>query len=132
MPPALYALAIFWIRSCIHVWVSPDHNPPIYASHIDGMTGANHHTQFLFIEMGISQIFCLDWPQTTILPISTCQVARILGLQVWTIALGLLNPFFQFFFFSFFQFLTRLIWTTYFLFFFSIYLEIKRSKVHYL
>jgi hypothetical protein len=48
------------------------------------MTGVSHHTQPL-VEMGgagVSGTFCMSWPQTAIFPISTSQVAKIMGLNL--------------------------------------------------
>jgi hypothetical protein len=55
-----------------------DHNSPIHASQILGMTGIHYCTWFL---LGVSWNSCLGWPRTTILPISTSQVARIIRVS---------------------------------------------------
>jgi hypothetical protein len=34
-----------------------------------------------FVEKGVSLTFCLGWPQITILPTSTSQVAEIIGVS---------------------------------------------------
>jgi hypothetical protein len=39
-----------------------------------------------YLEMGVSQTICPDWPWTLILPISTFQVARIIGMSHWHLA----------------------------------------------
>jgi hypothetical protein len=44
--PSLIALAIFQIGSRVCPQACLDHVPPVFASHIVGMTGAHHHTQF--------------------------------------------------------------------------------------
>jgi hypothetical protein len=50
------------------------------------MIGAHDHAQIIGWD-GISRTFCLGWPQTMILLISTCQVATITGMnhraQLW-------------------------------------------------
>jgi hypothetical protein len=53
---------------------------PVLASHVARMTGMYHCVQLL-VEMGVSWTFCLGWPQTMILLISTSQVARIIGMS---------------------------------------------------
>jgi hypothetical protein len=45
MPPALFTLVIFLIRSHFYAQTSLDLDPPIYAFHIPGMTGKCHHIQ---------------------------------------------------------------------------------------
>jgi hypothetical protein len=35
---------------------------------------------------GVSQTVCLGWPQTTSLPVSASQVARITGVSPWHLA----------------------------------------------
>jgi hypothetical protein len=50
----------------------------ISASHI--VWGACHHTQLLF-EIGVLLIFLPVWPPTLFLPISSCQVATIIGMS---------------------------------------------------
>jgi hypothetical protein len=45
IPPALFALGIFQIRSHISSWTSLDCNPHIYTSCIAGMTGTYHPCQ---------------------------------------------------------------------------------------
>jgi hypothetical protein len=37
--------------------------------------------QFLMVEMGFCKLFCLDWPQIVVLPISASQVVRIIGVS---------------------------------------------------
>jgi hypothetical protein len=47
------------------------------------------HRTHLQIEMGgVSQTFCLDWPQTAILLFSTFQVARITGVNHWLMVIN--------------------------------------------
>jgi hypothetical protein len=52
MPQGLFALVIFQIRSCIYVLGGLDFHPPIYTSHIAGMTSVCHHAQ-LFMDWGV-------------------------------------------------------------------------------
>jgi hypothetical protein len=54
-----------------------DCNSPIYASCMARMTGMCHHTPLL-LKMGVSLTFCLGWPGTVVLPISTPQMAGII------------------------------------------------------
>jgi hypothetical protein len=54
-----------------------DHDSPIYAFQVAGMTSTCHHTQLFIGWYEVSLTFCLGWPQTMILIISTSQVARI-------------------------------------------------------
>jgi hypothetical protein len=62
MPPALSALVffVFWVffffkvGSEVFAWAGFDHNPPIYASFVAGMTDICYHTQLFFVEMGVS------------------------------------------------------------------------------
>jgi hypothetical protein len=35
------------------------------------------------LELGVLLIFCLGWPQTTILPILASQITRITGMNCW-------------------------------------------------
>jgi hypothetical protein len=48
MPPALSAVVIFQIGSCIYACAGMDHNPSIHAFYVAGMTGMHYHTK-LFI-----------------------------------------------------------------------------------
>jgi hypothetical protein len=52
---------------------------------ISVMICTHQHTQLL-VEMKSPKLFCLGWPQITILPISASQVARITGLSHWFLA----------------------------------------------
>jgi hypothetical protein len=57
-------------------------DPLTYASCIAGIIGIHHHClPSLFGEMGILLTFCLGWPQTVILPISTSQVVWIISMN---------------------------------------------------
>jgi hypothetical protein len=47
--------------------VALDHAPPVYSSCISGMTGTYHHAQHIS-SVVLSPTFCLDWPQTVVLP----------------------------------------------------------------
>jgi hypothetical protein len=47
-PSGIFALVVFWIESCIYAWTYLDCVPPIYASHIAGMSGMYHHSQLFF------------------------------------------------------------------------------------
>jgi hypothetical protein len=73
MPPDLFTLVIFQIRSCIYAQIGLDYDPPIYASHVAGVTSMHRH----------AQLFCSDRGILNFLPklalISTSQVARITG-----------------------------------------------------
>jgi hypothetical protein len=60
---------------------SLDHSLPLYIFCVPGMTGMYDHAQLLLTEMGSHELFCLGWPQTTILPKSASQVARITGMS---------------------------------------------------
>jgi hypothetical protein len=60
--------------------------------HVAGMTSMSHQSLAL-VEMGRHELFCLAWPQTAILQISTSWVARLTGVSHCT----LLDT--QFFFF---------------------------------
>jgi hypothetical protein len=51
IPPFLFALAVFQIGSCIFAQAELDHGPPIYTSHIPGMTG-EYPMPSLLVEMG--------------------------------------------------------------------------------
>jgi hypothetical protein len=46
-PPlqALCALDSFLAGSCIYLWASLDHDPPIYIFHVARLTGTNQYTQ---------------------------------------------------------------------------------------
>jgi hypothetical protein len=57
MPPALFALVIFYIRSGIYAQAGLDCNLPIYASQIAEMIGMHHHTQLLLVEMESCELF---------------------------------------------------------------------------
>jgi hypothetical protein len=50
-PSDLFALVIFWIRSWIYGWAGLNYNS-ISAPLVAGMTGTQHHTQLLLVEMG--------------------------------------------------------------------------------
>jgi hypothetical protein len=55
--------------------------PPIYSSHLPGITDLYHHTRF-FDEVVVLLIFCPGWPKTTILPIfPILLVAGIMGVS---------------------------------------------------
>jgi hypothetical protein len=47
MSQGLFAFVIFVIGSSVSAWAIMDHQLPIYASCIAGMTGMRHHTQLL-------------------------------------------------------------------------------------
>jgi hypothetical protein len=49
-------VAIFEILGLLFVQASVDHDPPIYASCVAGMTGAYHHAQ-LSVEMASQELF---------------------------------------------------------------------------
>jgi hypothetical protein len=53
----------------------------LYASQTARITGMCHHTQLFISWNGISQTFCLGWPQTTILHDPASHGARITGLN---------------------------------------------------
>jgi hypothetical protein len=73
---SLVILVIFQIWCHIFFQVGLDHDLPIYAFHVAGMTGACHHTQLYQLTS-----FCQDWPWTVILPISAFSVAGITGIN---------------------------------------------------
>jgi hypothetical protein len=56
MPPAFFALIIFYIRCGIYTQPDLECHLPIYASHIAEMTGMYHHTQLLLVEMGSCEL----------------------------------------------------------------------------
>jgi hypothetical protein len=81
MSPVLFALDIFQIRSHINSQAWLDCDPPIYSSHVAGMTGTHHHTQLLLVEMGGLTNFLRGMALIMILPISTSQVFRVTGMS---------------------------------------------------
>jgi hypothetical protein len=76
---ALFALVIFQIGSYFILGGGLDCDPPIYASQVSGMTGTHHHTWLFIGWRGVLWTFCLGWPGTMILLISTSQV----DFQAW-------------------------------------------------
>jgi hypothetical protein len=77
MLPALFALVILRIRSCVFAWASLDNNLPIYSSYVARMTG--HHIQ-LIVEIRAPLSFCLDCPWTAILLVSASWITEIRGV----------------------------------------------------
>jgi hypothetical protein len=78
--PSLFTFIIFLIGSHFDVWAGLDHDSPIYASCIAGMTDMYHHTH-CFIEWDrVMWTFCQGQHQTLILLISASWVARITGM----------------------------------------------------
>jgi hypothetical protein len=86
--PALFIWVIFEIESLVYSRAGLDHEFPIYASHIAGMTGVNNNIQLLLIKMGSHELFLglplNQWPQATI-SISTFQVAIIMNMSHHTL-----------------------------------------------
>jgi hypothetical protein len=74
-------LALCQRRFYVYILADLDHNPPIYTSHIAGITGMYHHTQLLLVEMGILKSFHtpvhLEPQPSLYLP------PELLRLQVW-------------------------------------------------
>jgi hypothetical protein len=80
MPPVLFALGIFQIGSCIYVWAGLDHNSS-YLCFLCSWDDRHTPPSPAFIGWdGISQTFCLGWPQTVFLLISVSWGARIIGM----------------------------------------------------
>jgi hypothetical protein len=80
-PQPCFALVVFQIGS--HIFAQGQPQTMILLPkefHINGMTDVNQHTQ-LSDWNGISQTFCLNWPQTAILPNFISQVAGITGMS---------------------------------------------------
>jgi hypothetical protein len=75
-PPTLFASGIFQIGSNIYAQAGLDCDPPIFASHIAGITGTHHHTQLFSGWDGVSLILPLL--------ISASQVTRITGMSYCT------------------------------------------------
>jgi hypothetical protein len=79
--PKPFLILLFLDRVSVYAQAVLPHDPPIYASYIAGMAGMCYHVQVLLVGMGVSRTFCLGWPQTTFLPISTFQEARITDMS---------------------------------------------------
>jgi hypothetical protein len=89
MPPALLVLVLVIFLIGSHMYPTGlDHNPPIYASHVAGMTGMYHHTQLFIGWDRVLEAFCLGWPQSLILSISISLLARITDMShcIWLFA----------------------------------------------
>jgi hypothetical protein len=80
MPPSHFTLLIFWIWSCDYSQSDLDHDLPMYAS-AWLLWQVHHYNPFFNGWNGISLTFHLGWSQTTILPISTLQVDRIICMS---------------------------------------------------
>jgi hypothetical protein len=78
LPPALFALVIFQIGSHFCCWLTSYCDSLTSASWVVRMRDVNHHARFSGWD-GIWRTFCMDWPQTMILPISAFQVATARG-----------------------------------------------------
>jgi hypothetical protein len=57
---------------------------------VAGMTGISHHVQ-LICEIGSYELFCIGWPQTMILQISSSWVAMIRGMSCCALPLETLD-----------------------------------------
>jgi hypothetical protein len=55
-----FALVIFEIESFFLPWAALDHDPPINASCVAGMTGTCHHAQFLLVGIGFCELYAHD------------------------------------------------------------------------
>jgi hypothetical protein len=52
LPAALSALVTFEIEFHFYAWAGLNHNPPIYASCVTGVTDTCHHAHLLLVEKG--------------------------------------------------------------------------------
>jgi hypothetical protein len=52
-----FALGIFLIGCHVNAWESLNHDTPIFASCMAGMTGIHHHAQNLLIEIRSYELF---------------------------------------------------------------------------
>jgi hypothetical protein len=57
-PTTLFAVGIFQVGSHAYAQAILDYNPPIYTSHVGGMSGACHLDQFFLpVDMGLTHFF---------------------------------------------------------------------------
>jgi hypothetical protein len=82
-PPALFAFLILGLEYCTYAWASLNHNLPIYASWVTGMTDLQYYAQLIDWD-GVLQTFCQGWPWMSILPIFASWVAGITGVSYHT------------------------------------------------
>jgi hypothetical protein len=52
-----FCFTYFSYRALHYALVGLDYNPPIWVSHVAGMTGMYHHAQLLLVEVGLSNFF---------------------------------------------------------------------------
>jgi hypothetical protein len=84
MPPDLFCLSCFPGRVlCFLPGTSLDCDPPIYASHIAGITGMPLPCLVFLLKGGLT--FCLGLHHTVIFLIAASQVARIKGVSHCTL-----------------------------------------------
>jgi hypothetical protein len=81
-PQPFFALVISQIGFSISVPADLDHDSPIYASHIPGVTDSHHHGHHVGCD-GVLRTICPCWPWTVILSVFASLVAMTLGVRHW-------------------------------------------------
>jgi hypothetical protein len=79
MPPALFVLVIFEIVSCFLSRTAQTTNLLFYASQHNWDDRHRLPCPAISVEMGSHELFCPDWPGSTVLLISACYIVGMIG-----------------------------------------------------